>query len=310
MKKSNILFLSILTTALLAAACDESSGKGNIQIYVEPEWTLINGISHGEEEEDIRDGWDVSYSDFVLSIGEITVGRSGQPPKYGMGTHYLVDLKNTPLAGQLVAEFTGVPSGHWDRVGYALPAASPDSVPLGAVPLNHQSLMKDQGLAVYTRMTFTKATGQRCPYLVGTADPADPARPCTAATELTAEWALPFPARADGCQTELETGLTVPDGGTAAVKLTIHADHFFFTAFRHTGVTRLVQHLIDADLDADGEITLEELDAVPVTVLSTTIFDLSTIPGALNTLLDYVRWATITLPHYQGDGGCPERSAL
>jgi len=45
-------------------------------------------------------------------------------------------------------------------------------------------------------------------------------------------------------------------------------------------------------------------------VLSTTIFDLSTIPDQLNTLLDYVRWATITLPHYQGDGGCPERSQL
>jgi len=310
MKKIHILFLSILATLWLAAACDETSGKGDIQIYVQPEWTLLNGISPGDDEENIRDGWAVSYSDFVLSIGEITVGKSGQPPKYGMATHYLVDLKNTPQAGQLVAEFTGVPSGHWDRVGYALPAASSSSEALGAVPLNHQALMKDEGLAVYTRMTFTKTTGQRCPYLVGTADPADPARPCAAATELTADWSLPFPSRADGCQTELETGLTVPDGGTAAVKLTIHSDHFFFTAFRHTGVTRLVQHLIDADLDADGEITLEELDAVPVTVLSTTIFDLSTIPDQLNTLLDYVRWATITLPHYQGDGGCPERSAL
>jgi len=159
-------------------------------------------------------------------------------------------------------------------------------------------------------MTFSKSDGQRCPYLVGETDPADPARPCAAATEITASWELPYPSRADGCQTEIETGLTVPSGGTVAVKLTIHADHFFFTAFRHTGVTRLVQHLVDADLDADGEVTIAELDAVPITVLSTTIFDLSSVPEELNTLLDYVRWATITLPHYQSDGGCPERTAL
>ncbi|PKN23989.1 MAG: hypothetical protein CVU65_13025 [Deltaproteobacteria bacterium HGW-Deltaproteobacteria-22] len=302
MKKS-ILLLSLITASLLTAACDETGGNGNIQIYVEPEWTLINGISPGDDEENIRDGWAVDYSDFILSIGEVTVGRSGEPPKYGMAKHYLVDLKNTPLSGQLIAEFTDVASGQWDRVGYALPAASGASEDLGTVPADKAAMMKDHGLAVFTRMTFTKSDGQRC-------DPADPARPCTAATGLSAAWELPFPSRADGCGTELETGLTVPSGGTAAVKLTIHADHFFFTAFRHTGVTRLVQHLIDADLDADGEITLAELDAVPITVLSTTIFDLSTVPEELNTLLDYVRWATITLPHYQSDGGCPERTPL
>jgi len=304
------LFLSLSLVSMLAAACDESAGSGNIQLYVEPEWTLINGISPGTGEENIQDGWTVSYSDFVLSIGEVTVGRSGQPPKYGMSKHYLVDLKNTPLSGQLIAEFTDVPSGQWDRVGYALPAASVSSQDLGAVPVERAARMKDHGLAVYTRMTFSKTDGQRCPYLVGTADPADPDRPCAAAAEITADWELAYPARADGCGTELETGLTVPSGGTAAVKLTIHADHFFFTAFRHTGVTRLVQHLVDADLDADGEVTIAELDQTPITVLSANVFDLSTIPGELNTLLDYVRWATITLPHYQGDGGCPERTPL
>lgn len=309
--KNTLITLSFVFASLSGVACDETGEKtGNIQIYVEPEWTLVEGIDPGTDEENIKDGWAVDYTDFILSIGEVTVGKSGETPKYTMDTHYLIDLKNTPLSGQLVAEFSDVPSGQWDRVGYALPAASTASIDLGTVPGEDATVMKDNGLAVYTRMVFTKANGQRCPYLVNEADPADPARPCTAATEITAAWELPYPSRAEGCQTELETGLTVPSGGTAAVKLTIHADHFFFTAFRHTGVTRLVQHLIDADLDGDGEVTIEELDEVPVTVLSTTIFDLSTVPEQLNTLLDYVHWATITLPHYQGDGGCPERTPL
>jgi hypothetical protein len=309
--KNILIITSIILASIPGIACDETEDKkGNIQIYVEPEWTLLEGIDPGNDEENIKDGWAVEYTDFILSIGGVTVGKAGAAPKYSMATHYLIDLKNTPLSGQLVAEFTGVPSGHWDRVGYALPAASTASVNLGTVPADKVTLMKDNGLAVYTRMVFTKSAGQRCPYLVGEADPADPARPCTAVTEITASWELPYPSLAEGCQTELETGLTVPSGGTAAVKLTIHADHFFFTTFRHTGVTRLVQHLVDADLDGDGEVTIEELDEVPISVLSTNIFDLSMVPGTLNTLLDYVRWATITLPHYQGDGGCPERTAL
>lgn len=294
------------------AACDSggASGKGNIQMHVEPEWTLIHGIEPGDDEENIRDGWRVNYEEFYLSIGEVAVGKSGQDPAYTMNRHYVVDLKNTPLAGALVAEFTNVPEGHWDRVSYALPAASAQSEALGTVPADVMARMKENGLAVKLHMTISKEGGQVCPYLVNEADPAAPDRPCHAASSVTADWELPFPARAGGCQTELETGLTVPSGGTVAVKLTIHADHFFFTSFRHTGVVRLAQHIVDADLNADGEVTLEELDATPVTVLATDIFDLSMIPDELNSLLDYVRWATITLPHYQGDGGCPERSAL
>ncbi len=309
MKKNNI-YIAVLFLFSLAACDDGGSGKGNIQMYVEPEWTLLNGIEPGEEEENIRDGWRVDYNDFYLSIGDVAVGKSGEDPRYTMPRHYVVDLKNTPLSGALVAEFKDVPEGHWDRVSYALPAASAQSEALGSVPADELARMKENGLAVKLRMTLTKADGQRCPYLVNEADPADPARPCQAVSTIVADWELPFPSRAAGCQTELETGLTVPAGGTAAVKLTIHADHFFFTAFRHTGVTRLVQHIVDADLNADGEVTLQELEATPVTVLASDIFDLSMIPGELNTLLDYVRWATITLPHYQGDGGCPERTPL
>ncbi|PKN43968.1 MAG: hypothetical protein CVU59_12875, partial [Deltaproteobacteria bacterium HGW-Deltaproteobacteria-17] len=169
--KTLILSLSLILGTMSATACDETAGNGNIQIYVEPEWTLLNGISPGDDEENIRDGWTVDYPEFVLSIGEVTVGRSGEPPKYGMARHLLVDLRNTPLSGRLVAEFADVPSGQWDRVGYALPAASGASEDLGSVPADRAALMRDHGLAIYTRMTFSKTDGQRCPYLVGTADP-------------------------------------------------------------------------------------------------------------------------------------------
>ncbi len=312
--KKLILFLFVIAF-LLPLSCTEDEKTGSIQFYIEPEWTIVNGIpgghshKHGDGEE-IEDGWSVTYNDFIVSIGDITVGKAGSEPKYRMNNHYIVDLKNAPTAGLLLAEFNKVPTGHWDRVGYSLPAASAASQVLGNVPQDMVDLMKTAGLAVYTRMEFKKNTGRRCPYLVDTANPADPDRPCEAARTIIADWELPYPSKAEGCRTPSEIGLTVPSGGTVAAKVTIHADHFFFTAFRHTEVTRLVQHIVDADLDEDGEVTMEELAAVPITVLDTTVFDLSTVPVELESLLDYVRWAVITFPHFQGDGGCPERTPL
>ncbi|MBU1535269.1 hypothetical protein KKF84_08100 [Myxococcota bacterium] len=170
--------------------------------------------------------------------------------------------------------------------------------------------MVDNGLAVSTVMILTQTGGQVCPYLVNEENPADPTRPCTTMEEIRFEWQLPYGSTADGCQTPTQVGLNVPKGGTTQVKLTIHADHHFFTALRHTDIMRLAQPLIDADLNLDGEVTLDELEQVPITVLDTSVYDLSTFPSDLETLGDYIRWTTITFPHYQGDGGCPIRTPL
>ncbi|MDA3863622.1 MAG: hypothetical protein PF689_07095 [Deltaproteobacteria bacterium] len=308
MKK--LLFILIAINLLFVACDDENSGTGSIQMYVEPEWTITQGIEAGEGPEKMHDGWSLSYERFVISLGDIYVTKSSENAKeFRMDNNYVIDLKNAPSSGLVVAEFSNVPSGDWDRVGYSMLAANSDSQKLGGISDDLFNEMVDHQLAVSARMVLSNPSGQVCPYDLEGDNPIDPQRPCIDRNEVILDWELPFPAKAEGCMTPSQVGLTVPSGGTAQIKLTIHADHHFFTAMRHTDIQRLAQPVIDADLNEDGFITLEELQQVPVAVLDPAVYDLSTFPQ-LETLYDYVRWTTITFPHYQGDGGCPERTPL
>ncbi|MBU1221863.1 hypothetical protein KKF34_12830 [Myxococcota bacterium] len=311
MKKLSIILTVILST-IFFASCDESSSdsKGSVQFYVEPEWTIVNGIQPGDGEEEINDGWAVEYETFFVTLGDVTVAKTGSSSVFNDDNTYVMDLKNAPAGGLLVSEFNNVNAGDWDQVSYSMPFASATSQKLGTISDTDFNYMVNEGLAVRTTMVLTKTDGQTCPYLVEEVDPADPERPCYDLDEVTFDWDLPYAVEVSGCQTESQVGINIPSGGTTSVKLTLHADHHFFTAIRHTDLQRLAQPLINADLNADGIVTLEELDQVPVTVFDPMVYDLSTFPQDMETLLDYVRWTTITFPHFQGDGGCPTKNPL
>ncbi|MBN2723758.1 MAG: hypothetical protein JXR95_06780 [Deltaproteobacteria bacterium] len=310
MKK--IILLSILALSFLIS-CDDaaSGGTGSVQFYVEPEWTIVNGISTGDGEEDMRDGWSVEYERFLVSLGNITVSKSTSSTVYKDENTYVIDLKGAPTAGLLVTEFNDLDNGDWDRVGYQMPQATEGALTLqNDISDEDYNSMVDNELSVSVRMVLNNSSGQVCPYLIDEDEPAATDRPCFDTTEIVLDWELPYGVEVNGCMTESQIGINIPSGGTTQAKLTIHADHHFFTAIRHTDVMRIAQPIIDADLDLDGYVTLDELESVPATVLDPTVYDLSTFPGDVETLGDYVYWTTITFPHYQGDGGCPEKNPL
>ncbi len=317
MKTTRLLFT--LFPLLLALSCDDdtSSDTGSIQFYVEPEWTISNGIPAGDAEEEMSDGWSVSYEKFNICLGHVfmsqeqsTSNHKAKTDKQEMHNLFVIDLRNAPTAGLLVAEFNNVATGDWESVGYSMPPATAQAQKLGNISDQDFNEMVDNGLAVSTRMVLTKAGGQICPYLVDQENPAASDRPCTAMEEVVLDWKLSTGSANSGCHTPTQVGVNIPKGGTTQVKLTIHADHHFFNALRHTDITRLAQPLLDADLNGDGQVTLEELEEVPISVLDPSVYDLSTFPEGLETLRDYVRWTTITFPHFQGDGGCPNRVPL
>jgi hypothetical protein len=312
MKKRMILIAIFVVSTFMA--CDEVSSQdtGSIQFYVEPEWTIVNGIPAGDGEEEMSDGWAVSYDKFLVCVGDIHFSHdiNATNDLYEMKDIFVIDLKNAPTSGLLIAEFNDVPTGDWDSVGYSMPIAKPDSIKLGDISDDNFNEMVDNSLAVSTIMVLTKTGGEVCPYLIEEENPAASDRPCTVMDQVTLDWQLPFGSAADGCHTPTQVGVNIPKGGTTQVKLTLHADHHFFNALRHTDITRLAQPIIDADLNLDGRVTLEELDQVPITVLNTDVYDLSTFPSDLETLRDYIRWTTITFPHFQGDGSCPDRTPI
>ncbi len=303
MKKFTVLIMAVLA-GLVTLGCDDGSKTGSIQFFVQPEWTITSGIQPGDGEEDMRDGWTVEYERFMINIGDIIVARSDSSDRFKLPARYIVDLKNAPQGGLLIGTIDGIEAGNWDQVSYGILPADGSSQKLGDASQEDFDRMVNGNIAVSVRMKLTNPSGVVC-------DPTtDATDNCLPEHEVVLDWDIPWGVVAGGCAPGSgEPGIVVPSGSTGQVKLTIHGDHWFFTAFRHENIERRAQHLVNCDLNHDGVVTMDELSQVPITVLDPQVYDLSTVPDATS-MLDYVKWAARTLPHFQGDGGCPERTPV
>jgi len=94
--------------------------------------------------------------------------------------------------------------------------------------------------------------------------------------------------------------LTVPAGGEATTELTLHGDHLFYDGLEAEDAAVRGQAIVDADTDADGEVTLAELEAVDVAGLGYTVGQYSEVTN----LAEFVTFLTRTLGHVDGEGHC------
>ncbi len=94
--------------------------------------------------------------------------------------------------------------------------------------------------------------------------------------------------------------LTIPAGGEALTQLTIHGDHLFYDGLEDPDALVRGQAVFDADADADGAITQDELAAVSVATLGYAVGQYSEV----TTLADFVSFLTQTLGHVDGEGHC------
>jgi TonB family protein len=96
-----------------------------------------------------------------------------------------------------------------------------------------------------------------------------------------------------------------PAADAGFVELTVHGDHLFYDDLQSEEAVLRFQALADADANQDGDITLAELDAVPLyTVpLSNGSYGTGAL-GNVNTLGDYERTLSRTIGHYRGEGSC------
>ena len=53
-----------------------SSGPGSVSILLEAEDTITEGLAAGEGDEDITDGWAVTFDDYIVIIGDIQLQLS------------------------------------------------------------------------------------------------------------------------------------------------------------------------------------------------------------------------------------------
>jgi hypothetical protein len=305
MKRSKLIFMVGLVLSSGLGCGGEAGDGGTVQIFVEPEDTIPNGITPGTGEEDMRDGWTVTYDRFLITIGNVRASSTGSDETLADPTTFVLNLKNAPAGGYVIATFNDASAIRFDRFGFDLPNAGAGTKTLAPTTPDDLALLTDGGYSIYFEGSISKPDGQSCP----------PGGMCMPQSTITFRWGLPAGTSFDDCATEDGfTGFAVPTGGAVQVKPTIHGDHWFFNNVT-SGVElteRYAQYIADSDLNQDGETTVEELKQVEAAaVFPSPKYNLSgALGGPVMTAYDYVVAQARTLGDYQGSGECPTRALV
>lgn len=308
----------ILATSALACSSGDEAGTGSLTVLLEPEDVIIEGMEAGTGPSDIKDGWSVEFDDYIVAVGDIDLHYStDESIEAEAADVFLVDLKDVRASGEPLWEFESLEAGSWEFHYWSAGAAH------GA--LQHESvsnddfhLMVDNDYTYLIRGTLTNDDGQSCPP-ASLVDPGDAETSGTdeAGNDCYESTSVDFVigARAETsfgpCSIDGVPGVAVPDGGSQTVAISIHGDHLFFNGFpsgAEGGISRYAQWLADCDLDLDGTVTVEELEAIPLSDLPQIDEERYQLGGTtitLYTVYDYVIAQLKTQGHYQGEGECP-----
>ena len=279
---------------------------GAVQVFTEPEDSIPEGLDPGDGEENIADGWTVRYDRFLVTIGNVRAARSDASETLAEPAVYVLDLRNAPAGGYIIAEFAEASAVRWDRFGFDLPNAGAGARALAPTTEADAAFMIAEGYSIYFEGTLSKADGESCPPGGG---------PCVPAPEVRFAWGLSAGTSFDDCASEDGApGFAIPSGGTVQVKPTIHGDHWFFSSITagEEITKRYAQYIADSDLDQDGETTLDELRMTQASdVFPSPKYNLAgALGGPVMSAYDYLLAQARTLGDYQGDGECPTRAIL
>ena len=316
-----IRWMWIATVAALACGDqDDGVGHGRVTVVVDAEDSIVEGVSAGTAVEQIADGWQVEFDRYIVAIGHVTLtlARNSEIVRE-IEESFAVDLATLNSQGLALWEFEDLAAETW-QIEYATVAAG------DADPIRHRSVSeRDHAALIEQDATYLIAgrlsadEGMSCPPPAhadpGDATPTgerDTGEPCYDNPSIEFSWLVPAETTYGPCEVDGVEGVSVPEGGTRSVALTLHGDHIFFNGFpggSEGGITRLAQWLADSDLNLDGEVTREELEAIsPADLaelderynLDAPFEDL--LP--LDDLWTYVRAQLRTQGHFEGEGEC------
>ncbi|MDF3067236.1 MAG: putative lipoprotein [Polyangiaceae bacterium] len=318
-KKTMTLLAALLCTAAVGCSGDDDAvaGKGSLTVLVEPEDTIIEGIKAGSSGEAIQDGWSVAFDRFIITIGDIDVHLSTDESADAEAEEaYTVDLTQVEESGLELWKLDGLQEGRWE-LHYATPGAVHGA-------LRHESVSKadfeEMVEADFTYLidgTLSKASGQSCPPAalasVGTREPngqTSGGNDCYDAPQVRFHFGAGAETVYGPCELDEVPGFAITADRTESIALTIHGDHLFFNGFpegSESGIRRLAQWLADCDLDLDGVVTREELEAITpaeLPELDAERYQLGGAPIELDTMYDYAIAQLKTQGHFRGEGEC------
>lgn len=304
MEKAMKTAIAIGTLLMLASGCE--SGSGSVVVAVEGE-DGASGLSPTSEEP-IVDGWTVEFDDYIVAVGHVEL-EGGGAALSAEGTT-VVDLAaiGSPVS---VARFDDVGAGAWPEVFYSTPIAEAGATRDESVSVADFDRMIAEGCTYLIRGRMTHPNGQSCARGDSTM--------CTQLDTIDFDFCVPAETEFGPCESDTGIeGITVTEGQTTNVTLSIHGDHLFFNGFptgAEGSVSRRAQWLADSDLNADGTVTQTELESITEDDFGTLFADPmdgesgyslenAEIEGGLTNAWQYVRAQLRTQGHFQGEGEC------
>lgn len=284
-----------LALILATAACGSSDptgsgGEGTLSFttwgeeYIEDAIPVDPGDGSG-----FIDGWTVSYDKFLVAFQNIVVADARGEMAATMQSSTLFD--NTLPGVKTIVEFDAVPAKAWDQVSYEIAPVSASTELAEGVPEADKQLMLTGGYSLYASGTAIKGDVQK-----------------------TFAWGFAIGTRYDECHSEQdgrdEAGVVVTNNARLEAQLTTHGDHLFYDRLQASpdpaiATSLRFDALAAADANADGAVTLAELEATPLDVR---LYDPSGL-GAVN-FRAFVSSLARTVGHFRGEGECTVRGLL
>jgi hypothetical protein len=277
-----------LALCVVFVACGGDAPPGKVRVSLQPEDTITHGLSAGSQEENTKD-YDVSYSKFIVAVGNVRLAQSRSDHRLQTDTLTVVDLSKIDADGVELASFDDVPSGTWDQFGYEVGDAEQGVESIEVDDADLQTMI-DNGWTYWIegRVDRAQAEGGPVDFVIQTA----------------------VPTLFDKCGIDGKLGLTVLAHGTATGVITIHGDHIWFNSFPSGSegvVERRAAWIFAADENGDGKVTTQELASLDATKVFTTElgYRLDGPEGIpIDTALDFVRAQLVTNGHFKGEGEC------
>jgi hypothetical protein len=315
--KKLVTMAALLSGFVVGCGDDSSLGEGSLRVLLEAEDTIVEGIEAGDSGETIQDGWAVAFEKYIVTIGHIDVHLATDETIDAEAEDiFAVDLKQIDPSGLELWALDGLQEGRW-QLSYETAGAVHGAVPHESVSMADFDSMEESDFTYLIDGTLTKSGGKSCPPAalasVGDREPNGEKsgdNDCYDAPEVRFAFGASAETLFGPCEIDEVPGFAITANQTESIALTIHGDHIFFNGFpsgSEGGVMRLAQWLADCDLDLDGVVTQEELEAITpaeLPELDTERYQLGGAPITIESMYDYVSAQLKTQGHFRGEGEC------
>ncbi len=308
--------LTCLGALALGCSASGEGSTGDLTVLLEAEDVITEGLEAGDDVENIRDGWTVTFDKYIAAVGHLDLHLSSDESVDAESADvFVIDLTEVPTSGEELWMFEQIESGRWE-FNYETPTAAEGGMRHESVSKDDFDFMFDNEYTYHIKGALEKEDGESCPPAaladVGDTEPngnKSGENDCYDNPNISFTISAEAETAFGPCEIDEIPGFSVPEGGVQTVAITIHGDHIFFNGFPEGdegGVYRKAQWLADCDLNLDGAVSQKELEAIkPADLPAMADYQFGGAPIEPTDMYQYVRAQLKTQGHYQGEGECP-----